>query len=160
MKLPPHLRQQFMPLAQGQMPQQQAMQQNQPQQQNQTIMLKEGYPIYRPIQQSFGNTMTMAREIGVINHQLSSQQFVMRGAKNVYVIPQNQTTVNIQEIQNNPRMLTQLVEIQAPPMSSLGSLLVLRESIISQGQSYHGGRQVITDASQHQHGNGRTILKG
>ena len=160
MKLPPHLRQQFMPLAQGQMPNQQ-MQQSQPQQpQNQTIMLKEGYPVYRPIQQSFGNTMTLAREIGVINNQLSNQQFIMRGVKNVYVIPQNQTAVNIQEIQNNPRMLTQLVEIQSPPMSGLGSLLVLRESITTQGQSQYGGRQVITDSMQQQYAGGRTILKG
>ena len=160
MKLPPHLRQQFMPLTQGQMPQQQ-MQQNQTNQpQNQSIMLKEGYPVYRPIQQSFGNTMILAREIGVINHQLSNQQFIMRGARNAYVIPQNQTSVNIQEIQNNPRMLTQLVEIQGSPMSGLGSLLVLRESITTQANSYPGGRQVITDATQYQYGGGRTILKG
>ena len=160
MKLPPHLRQQFMPLTQGMMPQQQ-VQQNQPAQpQNQAVMLKEGYPVYRPIQQSFGNTMILAREIGTINPQLSSQQFIMRGARNVYVIPQNQNSVNIQEIQNNPRMLTQLIEIQAPPMSSLGSLLVPRESISTHAYSNPGGRQVITDATQYQYGGGRTILKG
>lgn len=163
MKLPPHLRQQFMPLAQGQMPHQAQQQQ----QQAQSVTLKEGYPLYRPLQQSFGNMLTLAREIGLINGQLASQHFIVKGPKNVYIIPQNQNSVNIQEIQNNPRLMTQLVELRAPPMTSLGPLFVLQESITGQSQ-YPGGKQIITDGRQlnyqqtqaFSNNNGRNILKG
>lgn len=163
MKLPAHLRQQFMPLAQGQVPQinqpQQLNQQvYQNQNQNQVISLREGYPVFRVIQQSFGNTVILARQVGNINSQLASQQYIMKGQRNVYVVPQNQNSINIQEIQNNPRLLTSLVEVHAPPMASLGPLLVLKESITSFGQNLNG-RQVITDANQ-QYFNGRTLLKG
>ena len=126
-------------------------------------MLREGYPVYRPIQQGFGNTVILAREIGVVTSQLASQPFLMRAAVNVYVVKPNQTQVNIQEIQNNPRLLSQLVEVQAPPMASLGTLLVAREAIVSPSQ--HGnGRNMLTDSRQPQQQynphNGRTVLRG
>ena len=139
--------------------------QQQQQQGPQQVVLREGYPVYRPIQQGFGNTVILAREIGVVTNQLASQPFMMRGSVNVYVVPPNQTQVNIQEIQNNPRMLSHLVEVQAPPMASLGTLLVAREAIASPGQ-YGNGRNMLTDSRQHQqynqhvNHNGRTVLRG
>jgi hypothetical protein len=117
----------------------------------QVVTLLEGYPVYRPIHQEHGNqTIVLAREIGVINAQLASQQFIPRNNVRVYVIPQHQTQVNIQEIQNNPNLLTSLVELQTPPMSSLGTLLVAREAINGGNMGYVGGRQLITDHRQHQ----------
>ena len=144
------------------MPHQQQLQQQQGPQQ---VVLREGYPVYRPIQQGFGNTVILAREIGVVTSQLASQPFLMRAAVNVYVVKPNQTQVNIQEIQNNPRLLSQLVEVQAPPMASLGTLLVPREAVVSPGQ-YGNGRNMLTDSRQPQQhnpynpNNGRTVLRG
>jgi len=152
-----------------QQPQQhpQMMPHQQQQQGQQQVVLREGYPVYRPIQQGFGNTVILAREIGVVTNQLASQPFMMRGLVNVYVIKPNQTQVNIQEIQNNPRLLSQLVEVQAPPMASLGTLLVAREAIVSPSivsPSQHGnGRNMLTDSRQPQQynpNNGRTVLRG
>ena len=139
--------------------------QQQQQQGPQQVVLREGYPVYRPIQQGFGNTVILAREIGVVTSQLASQPFLMRAAVNVYVVKPNQTQVNIQEIQNNPRLLSQLVEVQAPPMASLGTLLVPREAVVSPGQ-YGNGRNMLTDSrqpqqhNQHNPNNGRTVLRG
>ena len=119
----------------------------------QTVTLREGYPVYRCIQQSFGNTFVLAREVGTINSQLSSQQFIAKNPMNVYIVPQHQAQVNIQEIQNNPRLLTTLVEIQAPPLSSIGSLLVPQEALVggrSNNQSNNQTRQLITDSRHHQ----------
>ena len=83
------------------------------------------------------------------NEQLSMQQYIPRGTKNVYVVPQQQTQINIQEIQNNPRLLTTLVEVHAPPMASLGPLLVPAQAIA--GAYVGGSRQLITDSRQHQY---------
>lgn len=140
----------------------QMMPHQQQQQGPQQVVLREGYPVYRPIQQGFGNTVILAREIGVVTSQLASQPFLMRAAVNVYVVKPNQTQVNIQEIQNNPRLLSQLVEVQAPPMASLGTLLVPREAVVSPGQ-YGNGRNMLTDSrqpQQHNPNNGRTVLRG
>lgn len=126
------------------------------QQQPQQIVLREGYPIFRPIQQAFGNTFVLARQIGVVNQQLAMQPLLMKGMVQVYVVPQHQQQVNIQEIQRNPHLLSQLVEVHAAPMASLGPLLVQREAISSPYST--NGRQVISDARQPY--NGRTILKG
>jgi len=123
----------------------------QPQGNNQTVTLLEGYPVYRPIHQAYGNGMILAREIGVVNTQLATQQFIARNNVNVYVIPQHQTQVNIQEIQNNPHLMTSLVELQSPPMSSLGPLLVAREAINGGNGTYAGGRQLITDQRHYQY---------
>lgn len=127
----------------------QQMPQMQSQAQNNVVALKAGYPVYRPIHQPNGGGFVLAREVGVINEQLASQQYIARGAMNVYVVPQHQTQINIQEIQNNPRMLTSLVEVQAPPMSSLGPLLVPAQAIA--GAYMGGNRQLITDSRQHQY---------
>lgn len=138
--------------------QSQPMMPQQPQQATQQVMLREGYPVFRPIQQAFGNTFVLAREVGIVNSNLASQPFIMRNVVNAYVVPQHQTQVNIQEIQNNPHLLSQYVEVHAPPMASLGPLLVHREAIVSVNQ-YAGGRNVLTDAHQ-PYNNGRRILKG
>ena len=119
----------------------------QSQQQTGTITLREGYPVYRQIHTD--GTVKLAREVGSINSQLTSQQFIMKGPVNVFVVPQNQTTVNLQELQNNPAVFTQLVEIQSPPMSSLGNLYVPSEAI--NGMNQMGGRQLITDSRQYQY---------
>jgi hypothetical protein len=136
-----------------------------PQQNSQQVVLREGYPVYRAIQQSFGNTFILAREVGVVNQQLANQPFLMKGMIQAYVVPQHQTQINIQEIQRNPHLLSPLVEVHAPPIASLGPLLVPREAVVAPGQ-YGGGRQMITDARQHPqqnyypNHNGRGILKG
>ena len=121
----------------------------QPSQNNQTVTLMQGHPVYRPIHQENGAGFVLAREVGVINEQLSMQQYITKGTKNVFVVPQHQTQINIQEIQNNPRMLTTLVEVHAPPMASLGPLLVPAQAIA--GAYMGGSRQLITDSRQHQH---------
>ena len=131
-----------------------------PQQGSQQVVLREGYPVYRAIQQSFGNTFILAREVGVVNQQLANQPFLMKGMIQAYVVPQHQQQVNIQEIQRNPHLLSPLVEVHAPPMASLGPLLVPRDAVVAPGQ-YGGGRQMITDSRQHYpNHNGRGILKG
>mgnify|MGYP003333414369 CR=1 FL=1 len=129
--------------------QQQPQQQYMPQQNTQQVVLREGYPVYRAIQQAFGNTFIIAREVGVINGQLANQPFLMKGMIQAYVVPQHQNQINIQEIQNNPRMLTTLVEVHAPPMASLGPLLVPAQAIA--GMYMGGARQLITDSRQHQY---------
>jgi hypothetical protein len=141
--------------------QQQMMPHQQHQSQYQQVVLKEGYPVFRAIQQAYGNTFILARQVGAINNQLAAQPFVMKGIVQAYVIPQHQTQVNIQEIQHNPHLLSPLVEVHAPPMASLGPLLVPREAVAVPGQ-YNNGRNIITDARQHpQHPYGnRGILKG
>ena len=121
----------------------------QPSQNNQTVTLMQGHPVYRPIHQENGAGFVLAREVGVINEQLSMQQYIAKGTKNVFVVPQHQTQINIQEIQNNPRMLTTLVEVHAPPMASLGPLLVPAQAIV--GGYMGGSRQLITDSRQHQY---------
>lgn len=148
------------------LPGQQHQQYPQQQQNSQQVVLREGYPVYRAIQQAFGNTFVLAREVGVVNHQLANQPFIAKGLIQAYVVPQHQQQINIQEIQRNPQLLSPLVEVHAPPMASLGPLLVPREAIVAPG-AYAGGRQMITDARQHntpQHyypnPNGRGILKG
>jgi hypothetical protein len=127
--------------------------QPEPQQQvgggNQTVTLNTGYPVYRAIHQPNGGGFVLAREVGVVNEQLASQPYISRGTKNVYVVPQHQTQINIQEIQNNPRLLTTLVEVHAPPMASLGPLLVPAQAIV--GAYMGGSRQLITDSRQHQY---------
>lgn len=121
----------------------------QPDHQNGTVTLNVGFPVYRPIHQANGGGFVLAREVGVVNEQLASQSYISRGTKSVYIVPQHQTQVNIQEIQNNPRLLSTLVEVHAPPMGSLGPLLVPAQAIIG---AYMGGtRQLITDSRQHQH---------
>lgn len=139
-------------------------QQYQPVQQQQTVSLKEGYPVYRGIQQAFGNTFVLARVAGVVDRGLASQPFVARNQIQAYVIPPSQTQVNIQEIQQNPRLLTNLVEIHSTPMSGIGTLLVQREAINIQGQQqFHHQQQqqrnVLTDDRRFQP-QGRTLLKG
>lgn len=116
---------------------------------NQTVTLNQGHPVYRPIHQANGGGFVLAREVGVVNEQLASQSYISRGTKNVYVVPQHQTQINIQEIQNNPRLLTTLVEVHAPPMASLGPLLVPAQAIV--GAYMGGSRQLITDSRQHQY---------
>lgn len=139
---------------------QQMMQHQQPQSQYQQVALKEGYPVFRAIQQAYGNTFILARQVGAVNNQLAAQSFVMKGVVQAYVVPQHQTQINIQEIQRNPQLLSPLVEVHAPPMASLGPLLVPREAVIVPGQ-YNNGRNIITDARQYQHPHGgRGILKG
>lgn len=115
----------------------------------QTITINPGYPVYRPISMPGAPIQfIMARQIGTINEQLAQQQYISGGSKNVYVVSPNQTQVNIQEIHKNPNLLTILVEIQAPPMSSLGTLLVPAQAI---GGGYRDqSRQLITDSRQHQ----------
>lgn len=152
----------------GQQPQ--PMQQPQHHQQGggaQQVVLREGYPVYRAMQQAFGNTFIIAREVGVVNQQLASQQFLMKGMIQAYVVPPHQQQVNIQEIQRNPHLLSALVEVHAPPMASLGPLLVPREAVLTPGP--YGNRQMITDARQHpntnqpyypSNPNARGILKG
>lgn len=121
----------------------------QPSQNNQTVTLLQGHPVYRPIHQENGGGFVLAREVGAVNEQLAMQQYIARGTKNVYIVPQHQTQINIQEIQNNPRMLTTLVEVHAPPMASLGPLLVPAQAIA--GMYVGGSRQLITDSKQHQY---------
>lgn len=141
--------------------------QQQQQQGPQQVVLREGYPVYRPIQQSFGNTLVIAREVGVVNSQLANQPFLAKGTVLVHVLQPNQQQVNIQEIQRNPQLLSTLVEVHAPPMASLGPLLVPKEAVVIPGP-YGNGRQMLTDARQHyapqpQHypnPNARGILKG
>jgi len=146
--------------------QQQAQHYQQPQQvvqQNQTVSLKEGYPVYRGIQQAFGNTFVLARVVGVVDRGLASQPFLARNQIQAYVVPPSQTQVNIQEIQQNPRLLTSLVEIHSTPMSGLGTLLVQREAInfgnVSQYHHQQPQRNVLTDDRRFQP-QGRTLLKG
>lgn len=187
-KLPTHLRAQFASLAGGEIPafmqpqrqQQQFLpgQQQQPQYQHAQqqmaqghVTLMEGHPVYRAIEANgFGGTVILAREIGVVNANIAQVPMVLgsQAAVGVYVIPQHQTTVNLQEIQSNPSMLKRLVIVRPPPMAGIGtSLLVMPESIRASG--VNGGRQVITDARQRmvpQHYNNqtppgaRTILRG
>ena len=134
--------------------QQQGYGQTQPQQQpyQQTVTLREGYPVYRAIQAAGADTsVTLAREIGVSNSGLAAQPYILRGPVSVYVIPPHQTTVNLQEIQKNPHLLVTLVQIQAPPMSSLGTLLVQQEAVLGAGnfQQAPQNRQIITDSRQY-----------
>lgn len=125
-----------------------------PQQGSRMVTLMEGYPVFRSIHKAptGQNTppVTLAREIGNVNTQLASQQFLLKSSVKVCVIPQHQTQVNIQEIINNPGSMITLVEVQAPPMSSIGSLLVAQEAIVGMATTA-GGRQLITDSRQYQH---------
>lgn len=126
--------------------QQQTLQQTPNQQ---TVRLILGHPVFRPISMP-GAPMQflIARQIGIVNEQLVHQQYISRGSKNVFIVAPNQTQINIQEIHNNPNLLTVLVEIQAPPMSSLGTLLVPAQAI-GGGYMDHS-RQLITDSRQYQ----------
>jgi hypothetical protein len=133
-----------------QAPQQNTFQSQQPYQQ--TVTLKEGFPVYRAIQAASSEcTVTLAREIGVSNAGLAAQPYILRSPLSVYVIPAHQTAVNLQEIQRNPQLLVSLVQIQAPPMSSLGTLLVQQEAVSGAGnfQQATQNRQIITDARQY-----------
>ncbi len=132
--------------------QQQPQQYNPAQQASQQVSLREGYPVYRASQQAYGNTVILAREVGVVDGRLATQPFVVaKYDAKAYVVPQQQMQVNIQEILNNPRLLTPLVEVHAPPMLSLGPLLVHREAVVAAGS--YNGRQVITDGRQHGYNN-------
>lgn len=134
--------------------QQQQMQQPQypqMQQQNssQVCRLIDGHPCFRALQtDAYGAAIVMARAVGQIIPQISMQEFVIRGYKNVYIVPPNQTMVDMNQIQRNPQLCTQLVEIMAPPASGLGILLVPKEAVATTTMSPNGQRGIITDSYQ------------
>ena len=127
--------------------QQQALGMQQPQQQQQTQVcrLQEGYTFFRAMQtQGFGATVPLVRPGGSIPGNISSTEFQIKGIRNVYIIPPQQTVVDMAQIQANPQMLTQLVEVTAP---MVGTFLVPREAIMGgQQQGQPGGQQILRDS--------------
>jgi len=173
-RLPPHLRQNAMQTldnlqhgrnAYGQnlarlnevgnanlMGQQQQYGQQQPQQQVQSCRLVEGFPCFRAIDtQGWGGTanIVLARAVGQVVPQVSMHEFVVRRVVNVFIVPPQTTTVDMNMIQNNQQLQAQLVEVQAPPMSGLGVLLVPKEALGLRG-GMGDQRGILTDARMRQ----------
>jgi len=126
------------------------MQPQQTQQQGpQVCKLLEGHPCFRALQTAgFGSNLVMARAVGQIVSQIAMQEFVVKGIVNVFIVPPNQTVVDINIVQRNPQLCTQLVEISNP---HLGSLLVPKEALgIATTSPYGQQKTILTDSRQRQ----------
>lgn len=132
---------------QGQ-PQQQQQYHNQPQQQVQACRLVDGYPCFRAIDTGPWpglEKVVLARGVGQVVPQVSMHEFVVRRVVDVFVVPPQQTALDMNMINNNPQLRTQLVEVQAPPASGIGVLLVPREALGIRG-GMGDQRGILTDA--------------
>lgn len=124
------------------LPQMQQQQQNGPQ----GCKVIAGYPAFQTIQvQGFGSTVPLVRAMGQIPPQLSGIDFIIRETVRAYIVQPNETTINLAAIQANQNNLTELVVLQAPPMTNIGIILVPKEAVAN---GMGGGRQVLTDARQ------------
>lgn len=137
-----------------------------PQQQQQqgggeAVSLLQGSAVFKSIEsQGFGSTVTLARSIGQADARTSSYQFIYKGTVDAYIVPPNQTVINLQLIESNPNLKSKLAILQAPPMAmanatnQLGTIMVPLDAIVRIGEQrgYGGGqygvgnRQVITDS--------------
>jgi hypothetical protein len=130
------------------------MQMNHPQQSQfsvQSCRLLEGHPCFRALQtNSFGTTTPLVRAIGQIVPQVSMHEFVVKGLVKVFVVPPQMQQINLATIQNNPQLVVELVEVMAPPMSGIGTILVPREALGMAG-GMGNQRGLLTDSVQRPH---------
>ena len=105
-----------------------------------------GFPVFQQIQtQGFGSAIPLVRALGQISPQMSGIDFVIREVVKAYIVHPNETTINLAAIQTNQQNLTELVVLQAPPMTGMGIVLVPKEAIAN---GMGGGHQILTDARQ------------
>ncbi len=126
---------------------------NQPQQQNsQECRLLEGHPCFVGIQYgSFGGVIPLVRGLGQIGSDLASRQYTFKGIIKAYVVPPQQQAVNMEVLQRNPNMLTELVELICPPMGQVRTIFVPKEAIARGQQSQNPmGYQLLTDGLRRQ----------
>lgn len=144
------------PLLAGYGPQPNMMKQPQmqpPQMANpQICKLYEGHPLFQPIQANgFGSTVPLLRFAGQTSQKIMGLDFVIRGVVKGYALPPNQTVVDLKILQNNPNLLQEYVQLDSPPISGLGTVLVAKEAIFIPGNNMgqnpsYGQRQMLTDA--------------
>jgi hypothetical protein len=125
-------------------------QMQQQQQGPQTCRIMPGCPVFQQIQvQSFGNSTPLVRAVGQAPPQMGSVEFIVKEVARAYIVHPNESMVDLARIQANPQMLTELVVLQAPPMSNIGMILVQKEAIANGNMSQsNNGRQIITDGRQ------------
>jgi hypothetical protein len=130
-------------LMQQQMAQQQAyntMGAPPPPQQQQVVRLWEGADFYRPVETGgFGGMTILCRAGGRVPANWAVD-FEARGIRSCYIVPLNETRVDMAKIQSNPQLLTQLVEVRSP---MIGVILVPQQAIMN--QQFTQPRQVLRD---------------
>jgi hypothetical protein len=123
----------------------------QPQQQQmagpQVVRIQPGQPFYNQLRLNGfaeGGPVLLCRQGGQTQANWQ-QEFLVKGIKNCYIVPLNETRVDLQRIHQSPNSWTQLVEVGAQI-----------------GQSFFVQRSAIVQASRgmlnNQQGNGRRML--
>lgn len=92
----------------------------------------------------FGSPILLARAESIIVGQLTQMDFQFMEMVNVYVVPPQQTQVNLHMLEQNPQLLVQMARLRNP---MIGEILVPTNSIIDSAKS-------------HSNNNSRMILDG
>ena len=122
---------------------QQPLQQQGPQ----IVRLLEGFPCFRAINtQGFYPKFPLVKNAGQTTPQLSSVEFVVRGVVKAFIVAPNQTQVDMGAIERNPSLLTEFIQVEAPPMTGVGTLLVPRQSIATNQTINQQQRGVLLDS--------------
>ena len=75
----------------------------------------EGAPLFNVLKLNGfmeGGPVLLCRQSGVADNRVANTEYVAKSVKKCYVVPLQETRVNIQMINNSPNMWTELVEIQ------------------------------------------------
>jgi hypothetical protein len=97
------------------------LQQNSPQ----ICKVIPGYFAFHQIHtQGFGSNILLVRAVGQISPQFMNIDFIIRESIRAYVVKPNEDRIDMNTIQNNPQILSELVLLEAPPMSGIGRILV------------------------------------
>jgi hypothetical protein len=128
-------------------PQQQMMQQPQVQQQQAPVRLKLGNPMFQKLKLNGfaeGGPVMLCRQSGQIPQGMEQQEFVIRGVRNCYVVPLNETRIDLQVINNSSHLWTQLVEV----VNGFGQPYLVPQQALYRvsGQQGGNGPQVMSDS--------------
>lgn len=105
------------------------------------VDLREGFPYFISINDSFGTSTPIVRQAGVIGGPTSKSVQIKKEIRG-YLVESHMTVVDIAKIQGTQALLT-LVEVSVP---FVGTFLVTKEAILYRNAGTFG--------------NGRTLLKG
>ena len=75
----------------------------------------EGAPVYNVLKLNGfmeGGPVLLCRQAGLADNRIANTEYVAKSVKKCYVVPLQETRVNIQMINNSPNLWTELVEVQ------------------------------------------------
>jgi hypothetical protein len=113
----------------------------------QVVRLAEGYACFRALNtQGFYAKFPLVKNAGQTNQQVASLEFAVRGVVKAYILQPNQTQVDMALLERSPQMLTELVMVEAAPMTGIGTILVPRQCISTNQQRPQQRPGVILDS--------------